>query len=251
MRCRIDHRPVLFCLLAILLSAGAGRGAAAQGFSGDFTAQTRTTISGIGASDSTATEYFGKSAMRTRTEGGDDSIIRFDEKKILTLDSRTRTYSEVTFDQLQAMLDRAGEALEGHGEEMETLKKMMGLADMAITVTEAGPGETIAGYPTAKYLLRGPMEIEIHAATDLRIPPAYYDMMQLRAPDNPLLDMKKLIDQMKKIDGFPLKTVTTMKMMNMEMKTTRVVTSIEKGAIPAAVFEIPAGYRRVEADREE
>jgi hypothetical protein len=30
-----------------------------------------------------------------------------------------------------------------------------------------------------------------------------------------------------------------------------VVTSIEKGAIPAAVFEIPAGYRRVEADREE
>ncbi|MBN2339599.1 MAG: DUF4412 domain-containing protein [Acidobacteria bacterium] len=212
---------------------------------------SRTTGSGMGASDSTATEYFGRSAMRTRTEGGDDSIIRFDEKKILTLDHRTKTYSEVTFDQLQTMLDRAGEALEEHGEEMETVKKMMGLADMSITVTEAGPGETIAGYPTAKYLLRGPMEIEIHAATDLRIPPAYYDMMKLRAPDNPVLDMKKLIDEMKRIEGFPLKTVTTMKMMNMEMKTTRVVTSIEKGAIPAAVFEIPAGYRRVQADREE
>jgi hypothetical protein len=251
MRRGIDGPLVAACLLAVLLAAGAGSGAMAQVFSGELTMHSRTTGSGPGVSDSTATEYFGRSAMRTRTEGGEDSIIRFDEKKILTLDHRAKTYSEVTFAQLQAMLDRAGRALEEHGEELETGKKMMGLDGMAVTVARAGPGETIAGYPTEKVLLRGPMEIELHVAPALKIPPAYYDMMKLRTPDNPLLDMKKLIDEMKRIEGFPLKTVTAMKMMNMEMKTTRVVTSIEKGAIPASIFEIPAGYRRVKADWEE
>ena len=45
--------------------------------------------------------------------------------------------------------------------------------------------------------------------------------------------------------GLPLKTITSMKMMGMEMKTTQVVISVEKGAIPPSVFEIPAGYKLV------
>lgn len=57
---------------------------------------------------------------------------------------------------------------------------------------------------------------------------------------------KKLLDEMKKIEGFPLKTVTNIKIMNMEMKTSKVVTSIEKGSISASVFDIPEGYTLVE-----
>jgi len=64
----------------------------------------------------------------------------------------------------------------------------------------------------------------------------------------PMFDMRKMYDEMKKISGIPLKTVTIIKMMGNEMKTTRVVTSIEKGTIPASVFEIPAGYKRVESE---
>jgi hypothetical protein len=36
------------------------------------------------------------------------------------------------------------------------------------------------------------------------------------------------------------------KMMNMEMNITKVVTSIEKCDVPASVFEIPANYKRLE-----
>jgi hypothetical protein len=36
-----------------------------------------------------------------------------------------------------------------------------------------------------------------------------------------------------------------MKMMGMSFTTTSVVTSVEKGPIPASRFEIPAGYKSV------
>jgi hypothetical protein len=72
-------------------------------------------------------------------------------------------------------------------------------------------------------------------------------VMKFQVPSMPILDMRKMYDEMKKISGIPLKTVTTMQMMGNEMKTTKVVTSIEKGTIPASIFEIPTGYKRVEA----
>jgi hypothetical protein len=145
------------------------------------------------------------------------------------------------------MLSKAGTALAGmSGEEMAAMKKMMGQTETSFFVSKAGQGETIAGYETEKYLLKGPMEIEIHSAANLRIPAAYYDVMKLQMPSNPLFDMRKMYDEMKKINGIPLKTITIMRMMGQEMKTTKVVTSIEKGAIPASVFEVPAGYKLVQ-----
>ena len=78
--------------------------------------------------------------------------------------------------------------------------------------------------------------MEIFAASDLKLPPAYYDVMKFRMPSMPMFDMGKMYDEMKKISGIPLKTVTTMKMMGNEMKTTKVVTSIEKGANTGICF---------------
>jgi len=87
--------------------------------------------------------------------------------------------------------------------------------------------------------------MEIHAAPDLKIPALYYDAMKMRVQRNPLFDMSKLYDEMKKIKGYALKTVMTTKMMNMVTQTTTVVTSVEKGPIPPSTFEVPAGYKLV------
>ena len=51
---------------------------------------------------------------------------------------------------------------------------------------------------------------------------------------------------MKKIDGMPMKQVMTMKIMGMETKSTMVVTSVDKSAIPKTTFEVPAGYKKVD-----
>jgi hypothetical protein len=130
-------------------------------------------------------------------------------------------------------------------EKLEQMRKMMGTTSDSFSVTKVGAGETIAGYATEKYLVKGPMEMEIHAAPDLKLPTLYYEAMKMRMQRTPLFDMSKLYDEMKKIKGYVLKTVTTTRMMNMEMKSATVVTSVEKGSIPASTFEVPAGYKEV------
>jgi hypothetical protein len=237
----------------LLAMAGVSPEAEAQIFSQDLTMHSTTTTSGMagrGGGSATGTDYLSKNAMRMNSSDGNDTIIRFNSEKFITIDNKNKTYSEMTFKQLQEMLDKVSAAM-GNMQEMEAVKKMMGMTMSSITVTKAGPGETIAGYPTDKYFVKGPIEMEIWAAPSLKIPAAYYDALKLQMPSNPLFDMKKLYDEMKTIDGIPLKTIFTIKMMNMEMKSTKVVTSIEKGAVPGSVFEIPAGYKRTEPKLEQ
>ena len=243
---------LIFAACLLLIVAGTLRDAEAQIFSQDLTMHSTTTSSGMmgrGGGSVTSTEYFGKNAIKTSSSDGNDSIMRFDTQKLISIDSKKKTYSEITFQQLQDMLSKAGDAAGGMSDEdMAVMKKVMGQMATSFSVTKVGPGENIAGYATEKYLLKGPMEVEIFAASDLKLPTAYYDAMKFQMPSMPMFDMRKMYDEMKKISGIPLKTITTMKMMGNEMKTTKVVTSIEKGAIPLSVFEIPAGYKRVEAE---
>lgn len=246
---------MLFSSLAFLLAAAiASPDAKAQIFSQDLTMHSTTTSSGMmgrGGGTTTSTDYYSKNAMKTSSSDGNDTIIRFDAEKIINIDNKKRTYSEMTFKQLQEMMSKLGSEMSADKEQMEMMKKVMGQMATSYSVTKQGPGEEIAGYATEKYLIQGPMQMEIWAAPSLKIPTAYYDVMKLRIPPNPMFDMRKLYDEMKKISGLTLKTVMTMKMtmgqMNMESKTTKIVTSVEKGSIPASVFEVPAGYKQVES----
>jgi hypothetical protein len=153
----------------------------------------------------------------------------------------------VTFQELQAMLDKAGAAMQNlPPEAIAMMKRMGGPATAEIAVTKTGAGEPIAGYATDKYLVTGPMSMEIWAAPDLKVPPQYYDAMKARMPPNPVLDMGKVFEEMKKINGYPLKQVTTMKMGAMSTTSTMVVTAVDKTPIAKATFDVPAGYKKVE-----
>jgi len=234
---------LIFCLMAPLPYAGA------QIFSKDLTMQSTTTSSGMmgrGGGTTTSTNYYSKNALRTNGSDGTDTIMLFDSGKIISIDNNKKTYSEMGFAELSDMMNKATDQMGDKSEEIAAAMKMMGMESASFSISKVGPGETIAGYDTEKYILKGMMEAEIMAAPSLKIPSDYYDAMKLRMPSNPMFDFGKLFDEMKKIDGMPLKTVINIKVMNMEMKTTTEVTSIEKGDVPASVFEIPAGYTRVE-----
>src|SRR4030095_2813953 len=137
-------------------------------------------------------------------------------------------------------------AMNENKEQMEALRKVMGQSFGPISVTKQGSGETIAGYATEKYLVKGPMEMEIWAAPDLKIPGAYYDIMKLNVHPNPFFDMGKMYEEeMKKINGLGVKTVMTMNVMGRSMTTTTLVTDVQKGTIPASTFALPAGYKAV------
>jgi hypothetical protein len=208
-------------------------------FEQDLTIHQFTTGGGM---EQKSVMYFSGTAMKTTGADGSDMIVRFDQEKIITVDHKKKIYTEITLEELQQKMNEAAKALNENKEQMEALKKMIGQFG-PISVTKQGPGETIAGYATEKYLVKGPMEMEIWAAPDLKIPGAYYDIMKLNVPPNPLFDMGKMFDEMKKISGLGLKTVMTMNMMGRSMTTTTVVTDVQKGSIPASTFEVPAGYR--------
>jgi hypothetical protein len=238
----------IFGLLLVFLAPSPE--ARAQFFTQDLTMHSTTNSSGMmgrGGGTTTETDYYSKNAMKTSSSDGNDSIIRFDTEKVISIDNKRKTYTEITFKQLQEMLDKMAGEMKMEPGAMEAMKKMMGQTATSFTVTKVGPGEEIAGYPTDKYLIKGPMDMEIWAAASLKIPAEYYDVLRLRTPANPMFDMGKMFEEMKKISGIPMKTVTTIRMMGNEMKTTKVVTSVEKGSIPASVFEVPAGYKLVEA----
>ncbi|MBP1607970.1 MAG: hypothetical protein H6Q04_205 [Acidobacteria bacterium] len=206
-----------------------------------------TGMAGRGGGNTTQTRYITSNAIKITSSSGSDTIIQLAEGKIITIDNGKKTYSEVTVKQLNDMLAKLTSTQENaeNAEAMAAMRKMMGQVSDSITVTKAGPGENIAGYATEKYVISGMLNMEIWAAPDLKMPALYYDAMKMQAVKNPMFDMSKLYDEMKKIQGTAVKTVMTMKMMDMEMKTTSVVTSVEKTPIPASVFQVPAGYKLV------
>jgi hypothetical protein len=191
------------------------------------------------------------SALGTRATSGDGTeiIVRVDQKKMYVLHPAQKTYSEMTFDEMQKMASSAASAMENMPPEAAAqMKKMMGaMGPTTVTVTHVGPGETIAGYATEKYhvVLGALMEGDIWATPALTFPPVFYDAMKAAAPSTPMLDMKKVYEEYKKIKGIPLKSVSKTKMMGREMTSTTLVTSVNKSAIPPATFAVPAGYKLV------
>jgi hypothetical protein len=242
---------VAACLIA---AAGVVAGAAPQGFfSSDLTIRSTQSSAGGrgGGREVTMVNYLSGNAFKTSSSDGTDTILRLDEGKIISIDNNKKTYTEMTFQQLQQMADSLNAAMtqdkQGSAEAMAAMKKMMGGgADVPISVSKIGPGENISGYATEKYVVQGPMQMEIWAAPELKVPPQYFDAMKMRMPRNPMFDFSKMFEEMKKINGYPVKQITTMKMMGMETKSTTVVTAVEKGSIAKSVFDIPAGYKKVE-----
>ena len=244
----------LAILVSMLVGVSMSPAQISDWFREDLTIQEKSTSSGGpqgSGQQGTGTTYMSKNAIRHTESQGTDSIIRFDEKRMIHIDHKQKTFTSMTFEQMQKMMDSLGQQLgkekgEDGQQAMQAMKKLFGNVSDSVKVTKQGPGERIAGYPTQKYLVEmGFMQMEMWAAPDLKMPPVYYDSIKMKA-QNPMFDMSKLYDEFKKIDGYPMKQVTVMSMMGMKMTTTKEVTSVTKGPVPGATFEVPAGYRAVD-----
>lgn len=241
----------LRCFIVLLTTAGSaslGLAQIASVLSQDLTLHKETVSSGMmgqGGGTIQSTVYLSSRVMKQTASDGNDFIVRFDEGKFITVDHNKRTYTELTLEQLQKAIDEIPQEMGENQEEMEAMRRMMGSVAADFSVTNQGAGETIAGYSTQKYLIAGPMQIEVLAAPELKVPAIYYDALKIHAPQNPFFDLSKLYDELKKIEGIALKEVMTLNIMGMSVTTTSVVKSVEKGPIPASTFDIPAGYKAV------
>jgi hypothetical protein len=249
---RIKTRTVLLaCSLIVVLSSGGaafGLGQLSSVLSQGLTLHKETNSSGMmgrGGGTMKSTIYFSSKGMRMTSEGGNDILVLLEEGKFITIDHTKKSYTELDPEQLQTAIDNATAKMGEDQEQMEAMRQMMGNVSADFAVAKQGAGGTIAGYATEKYLVTGPVSMEIWAAPELAVPASYYDALKVQMPRNPLFDTVKMYEEFKKIDGITLKEVMTMNMMGMSFSTTSVVTSVEKGPIPGSRFEIPAGYKAV------
>ncbi len=194
-----------------------------------------------------STNYFSRNAMRRTSPDGNDTIIRIDEGRIIMINREAKTYSSVTLQELNQMLEKTAAETARTDEQKEEVREMMGQAMDSFSVTKVGPGEAVAGYETEKYAVKGMMQMEIWAAPALKVPDGYYEALKMSVRPNPMFDVRRLYDEFRKINGMTMKTVATVKLMDMEIETETVVTSVDKKPIPASTFEVPEGYKQIPA----
>jgi hypothetical protein len=246
---QVNRRLLTVVVALVSVCLGLTVTAAPQFFKSDLTLHSTETSSSARGGDrtTTVTTYMSGGAFKRSSSDGNDTIIRLDEGKMVMVDNNKKTYSEVTFQEMQAVMDQAGAAAQNlPPEAAAAMQKMMGGANTPVSVTKTGAGEPIAGYATEKYTVTGPMAMEVWAAPDLKVPPQFYDAIKMRMPRNPMFDLGKLYDEMKKINGYPLKQTTSMTMMNVVSKSTMVVTAVDKAPIAKTTFDVPAGYKKVD-----
>jgi hypothetical protein len=238
---------VLFPAAGLLVFAAVTPAARAQ----DLTLHESTTSTGVpraGATQNvTQTRYISSKAIKNTSSTGLDVIIQLSEGKIFRIDNNKRTFSEMTVQQLDVMLTKMGSERSGEDNPgaVAAIHKAMGQFAKPGSVIKSGPGGDIAGYATERHVINGPIPMEVWAAPALKMPAIFYDAMKICMMQNPMPDRGSIYDEMKNIQGLPLKTVITTKLVNMDMKTTTVVTSVEKTPIPASTFRVPAGYTLV------
>jgi hypothetical protein len=185
--------------------------------------------------------------------------VSSDGRRIVVCDPSAKTYYEMFTDSLIA--------------EGNKVPSLLGVFDSISTsnghynIRDLGNGGTIAGYPTRRTATSSSYDLHltvidhkvvVHVAinseswTTDRLPASLANFMQLRSVRTGVPGLDRLLTADPRAPrGFPLKTVTTLRIVQndtpIEMTSTTNVSNIEMKAFPASEFAMPVGYRRVDS----
>ncbi len=186
--------------------------------------------------DGVTKTYVSQTAVRESSAQNEDTIFRIDQDKVIVIDHEKKTYRETTFEQWREQL----KGIMGNPMMMEAARRKA--VQVTPSVTKVGPGETILGYATERYVVKTPMgQTDVWVAPALQVPKAYWDVLSPGGAA-PGPGMEQLVADMRKINAVPLKSVSKLVM---GITFEDVATSVAKGPIPASAFAPPAGYRAV------
>ncbi len=193
------------------------------------------------AKDEEVTTWMAKDKMR-RDEGETTMLVRFDTKKIYMINHPDETYSEMDLpiDLEQVIPPEA--------------KQMMDSMELSSTVTDTGETKTINDWTCKKYLVEiavsmmgmsMPITMGIWTSKDLGVDADLYKKFYAETLSlNPMFE--DFIEEFKKMDGYPVRTEFSMKMMGAEQKQWEEVVSVEKMDAPAGTYDLPEGYTKTE-----
>ena len=206
----------------------------------------------IPASDDTATIWMDK-AGACWVNPKMVIIYRTDRGMIYMLDPATKTYNEISVAAMQQMTSGA-RSMADSAKRQAGDSTQMNMADMMkITVTPTTEKRVINKWKATKYLLDmslpfGTSKTEIWASEDIRI-----DMVTYNTISNAMMafmpGFEKMMEELKKIKGVNILTVTESDAMGGKVRQTSEVVECAEKPTPAGIFEIPEGFKK--ADKEE
>lgn len=188
--------------------------------------------------DKTATVWISRDKMR-RDQGDTSSIAILEKDKLIIyhLNHPKKTYTELSL---------------GPKDVHETASSMA--SDIKVKVVPTDETRKIGTWNCRKYLQEMdmgmmPMTSEIWATEDIKIPEIdfYERVSSAMAAPQPGMNMPTagMQEEMKKIKGMPVLTLTTMTIMqNTTVKTSRELVEIKEDTAPPGAFDIPKGYTR-------
>jgi hypothetical protein len=188
--------------------------------------------------DQTVTTWIAKDKMR-KDQGDMSTIARLDNDKVVIfhINHPKKTYMELSMgsDDLQGMASAMG-------------------GDIKVKVTPTNETKKIGNWNCRKYLQdmdmgMMPMRSEVWASEDIKIPyQDFYERVSLTmGSQQPGMGapMGAMQQEMKKIKGIPVLTVSSMTVMkDTVVKSSRELLEVKEDTAPAGIFDIPQGYTK-------
>lgn len=198
-------------------------------------------------------------------ETGETFIVRLDKEMFITIDPKEKTYSEMTFAEMEGMMKKASGKMDAKMAEMQKqlagmpeeqrkmVEQMMGnkmgmgaAKDAKVNVKNTGDKKTISGFSCTKVVVTQDDKdvMTLWVTKDVSgfeaMRKDWEEFSKRMMAMNPM-GGKGLGEAFKKVDGFPIQT-------EMGQGMTSTVTKIEKKTASASEFEVPAGYKKVKAN---
>jgi hypothetical protein len=192
---------------------------------------------------STSTQYLAKDKVRT-SDGESGTILELATGRIVIINEKKKEYYETSLQDLAAAMQKLQDQMKG-----SPMAGMFGKVE-DVTVVKGTEPKKIAGYDTEHWVMSmgDALRFDVWAAPALEVPTQYYEARKsvyaAMGPMGPRF--QKMVEEMRKVKGFPLATRISAKMMMVKMDTLTEATEVKKGPIPASAFEVPAGYTKKE-----
>jgi hypothetical protein len=232
-------------------------------FGGGLYWETKTSGGPLGPEGKiTKVYYMPKMFKNLDVEKNEAAVFRLDKKLFITIDYDEKTYSEITFDEMDTLMAKASGQMQDKmadlQKKMETMPeaqrkmmekmlgdKMPGLSkEKNVEVIETEEKQNISGYDCVKFQVK----------MDDKDFMAIWTTKQIRSMDKMTEDMKEfaikraqampfngseMVKAFQKIKGFPMLTEL--------MGISSTVTTVVNKNTPETDFEVPEGYKKVES----
>jgi cellobiose-specific phosphotransferase system component IIB len=243
---------ILSLAIALMVAAGSQAGYIIKETS---TSETQSPMGAPETTTSTDEIYLEKNKIKEHNgEVNQSTIVDFENKVLYMIDHDQKTYQEMRFSDIEssskgmiaAQKQEMEEALKNMPEEQRAMaKNMMSGLFTPIQVEKTGKTKDILGHKCYQYIAsrQGKKFMELWATDEADFDYKFSDYMKYVSPD-----MAQYYEEMDKIEGIPLETITTMDMGMMQSKSHSIATEFKKTDIDDSQFRVPEGYTKVESD---